>query len=59
MTMDPAHGTIDGEQADQHDAQKNNFADAGSDARPHQEPRRVNNDPRAKQKGNQPRRPRR
>ena len=60
MTMDPAHGTIGGEEADQRDVQKNNFADLGGDSQPHQEPRRVNNDPRAnKQKGNQPRRDRR
>jgi len=60
MTMDPAHGTIGGEETDQRDVQKNNFADLGDTSQPHQEPRRVNNDPRAKQqKGNQPRRDRR
>ena len=66
MTMDPAHDTISGEQADQRDVQKNNFADdnfagSGGDSQPHQEPRRVNNDPRAntRQKGNQVRRDRR
>ena len=58
MMMDPAHGTIGSEEADTRDLQKNNFAEA--DAQPHQEARRVNNDPRAnKQKGNQPRRDRR
>jgi len=60
MTMDPAHGTIGGEEADQLDVQKNNFADMSGNSQPPQEPRRVNNDPRAnKQKGNQPRRDRR
>ncbi|MFX8922273.1 hypothetical protein ABTN04_19660, partial [Acinetobacter baumannii] len=59
MSMDPAYGTITGEQAEQRDVQKNNFAEDGG-AQPHQETRRVNNDPRAaKQKGNQPRRDRR
>src|SRR3954471_2929331 len=60
MTMDPAHGTIGGEEADQLDVQKNNFADMSGNSQPPQEPRRVNNDPRPKQqKGNQPRRDRR
>ena len=60
MTMDPAHGTIGGEEADQLDVQKNSFADMSGNSQPPQEPRRVNNDPRAnKQKGNQPRRDRR
>lgn len=60
MMMDPAHGTIGSEEPDMHDMQRNNFADIGGDAQPHQEARRVNNDPRAnKQKGNQPRRDRR
>ena len=30
MMMDPAHGTIGGEEADQRDVQKNNFADAAA-----------------------------
>ena len=60
MTMDPAHGTIGGNDADQRDVQTNNFADLDGNTQPHQEPRRVNNDPRAKQqKGNQLRRDRR
>ncbi|MGY4233098.1 tRNA pseudouridine55 synthase [Bradyrhizobium sp. USDA 4449] len=60
MMMDPAHGAIDSDEADTRDLQRNNFADAGGNAQPHHETRRVNNDPRAgKPKGNQPRRDRR
>ncbi|WP_426612321.1 tRNA pseudouridine(55) synthase TruB [Bradyrhizobium sp. McL0616] len=61
MMMDPAHGMIGGEEADQHDMQKNNFADVGGNVQPQQEARRVNNDPRAnkQQKSQQPRRDRR
>src|SRR5262245_43044846 len=65
MTMDPAHSSIGTDNANSRDAQKNNFAELDNDTAPHPEtrggePRRVNNDPRAKQqRGNQPRRDRR
>ncbi|TPQ24885.1 tRNA pseudouridine(55) synthase TruB, partial [Bradyrhizobium guangdongense] len=62
MIMDPAHGAIGTEETDSRDVQKNNFDELRSDTTPHhQEARRVNNDPRAKQQKNnqQPRRDRR
>ncbi|MGY4483800.1 hypothetical protein ACVWWR_002991 [Bradyrhizobium sp. LM3.2] len=34
MTMDPAHGTIGGEEPDQRDVQKNNFADMDGNSQP-------------------------
>ena len=59
MIIEPAHGASGTEEANSPDLQKNNFEMRG-DGVQHQEARRGNNDPRARQqKGSQPRRDRR
>ena len=60
MIADPADSRIDTDDAESHEAQKNNFAEMRGDVAPNLEARRGNNDPRARQKkNNQPRRDRR
>jgi tRNA pseudouridine55 synthase len=58
MIADPAPGAIGVDDAESRDLQENNFGLRGDVSEPQSE-RRVNNDPRAKQRGNQPRRDRR
>ncbi|MES1148594.1 MAG: tRNA pseudouridine(55) synthase TruB, partial [Bradyrhizobium guangdongense] len=60
MIANPAPGAIGTEDVDPRDVQENNFAELRSDTAPQTVPRRVNNDPRARQQKNgQPRRDRR
>ena len=60
MIAHPVDDRIDTDEAESHETQENNLAELHSDIAPHPEARRVNNDPRAKQKkNNQPRRDRR
>src|SRR5689334_19383936 len=58
MIADPAPGAIGVDDAESRDLQENNFGLRGDVSEPQSE-RRVNNDPRTKQRGNQPRRDRR